>query len=191
VPRQPLIARTACLAALLALSLAAPAARAQYSISAAGTPSGPGTCNGINVLVPMTGGSLTLALPPPPNNVSFTSRVNGGPPLTAASTNASGVTPEPSFGFEVSPPTLPPYTMTQSFFPAIAGVPTGTGVVFTIDCSGAGVATLSWVNGALPPGTGGGGAAVSSQAVPTLSWPALLALTVMIGLVSYRRVRAP
>jgi hypothetical protein len=192
MPRQPLTrvaARIARAAALATLTFVAPAAFAQYSISAAGTPSGPGTCNGANVLVPMTGGSLTLTLPPPPNNVYVTSSVNGGPVLTVATTNATGVVPEPSFAFEVSPPTLPPYTLTQAFFPAMAGVPTGTGVIFTVICDGVGVASVSWVNGALPPGTGGGGTVSSSLAVPTLSWPALLALIAMIVAVSFRRAR--
>jgi hypothetical protein len=197
VPGQPLTPRRdafARAAALATFAIVAPAASAQYSISAAGTPSGPGTCGPGTATVPMNGGTLTLVLPPPPNNVYFSSSVNGGAAVTASTTNASSVVPEPSFGFEISPPTLPPYTAVQSFFPAVAGVPSGTGVIFTISCTAGGAASVSWVNGAAPPGAGGGSSgSASTAAVPALSWPGLaasIAAIAWIAAVSFRRRRS-
>lgn len=184
MPRQPLIralARIAAATAIAGLALGAPAAFAQYSITAAGTPSGPGTCNFGTASVPVNGGSLMLTLPPGTNNVQFTSSVNGGPLFTAFETNASGVIPEAAFGFEVSPPTLPPYTMTETLFPAVGGVATGTGVVFTVTCTALGGATVSWVNNVPAAGGGGGGPVAASVAVPTLSAPALVALAALLA----------
>lgn len=182
MPRQPLMASLARAAGAAAIVLCAPAAFAQFSISAAGTPSGPGTCNAVTASVPMTGGSLTLVLPPPPNNVMFTSRVNGGPAITAFPTFSNGTTLEPSFGFEVDPPTLPPYTLVESAFPASGGAATGTGVEFTVTCSAAGVATLSFVNNVPASGGGsGGGRAVTSVPVPAVSRPGLVALLVLLA----------
>lgn len=183
MPRQPLMASLVRLAGAAAIAVVASPVFAQYSISATGTPSGPGTCDVGNVLVPMTGGSLTLTLPPPPNNIVFTSRVNGGPVFTALSTNSSGTNPKPTFGFEVSPPTIPPYTLVQSFFPASGGAATGTGVVFTITCSATGVASLSFVDNvpASGGGNGGGGPASASLAIPALSPLGLVALMALLA----------
>lgn len=184
MPRQPLMASLGRLAGAAALAVVASPVFAQYSISAAGTPSGPGTCNGGNVMVPMTGGSLTLTLPTPPNNVIFTSSVNGGPVLTAFNTSSSGTNPEPTFGFEVSPPTIPPYTLVQTFFPASGGAATGTGVIFTVTCSATGVATLSFVNDVPASGGGnggGGGPASASLAIPALSPLGLVALMALLA----------
>lgn len=184
------------LAGAAAIALVASPALAQYSIAAAGAPSGPGTCDVGNAVVPVDGGSLALTLPPSANNVLFTSRVNGGPPFTALTTNSSGVTPRATFAFEVDPPTLPPYTLVQSFFPASGGVAAGTGVTFTVTCSAAGVASMSFVNN-VPAGGGGGGSgggpAAASVPVPALSHlglvalMVLLAVTIVFGKVSRRR----
>jgi hypothetical protein len=197
MPRQPLsmAARTAAGIAGALFALAAATASAQlYAISAAGTPSGPGTCDVSTAVVPVSGGSLTTVLPPPPNNVIFTSSVNGGPTITGFSTQPSAAMPRASFAFEVQPPSLPPYTLTQSYFPAMGGAATGTGVTFTITCTASGVASLSFINNVAAPGGGStGGGSVSAAPIPALSPPwlaalmALLAATALLGVSRRRR----
>jgi hypothetical protein len=176
------LARILAASAVAALALAAPAAFAQYSIVAAGTPSGPGTCNFGTATVPVTSGSLTLTLPAGPNNILFTASVNGGPPFTAGESFASGVTVQPrtSFDFEIDPPTLPPYTVVETLMPMSNGVPTGTGVTFTVVCSALGGATLTLVIG-VPGGGGGGGPVASSEPIPTMSPPGLVGLALLLG----------
>ncbi|MBS0321203.1 MAG: hypothetical protein JSR18_11725 [Proteobacteria bacterium] len=165
--------------AAAALALGTPQAHAAYSVQMGGTPSGPGTCDSLHATQPYAGGFFAATLPPGPNNLIVTHTVNGGTPfvqLVSDSTAIAGGQPELSI--ELFVPTAPPYVAVDSVFPALNGVPVGTGTVVTATCSAEGVASVTFTSG-VPAGLPGTG---SAFAVPTLAPAGLAVLLAVLAL---------
>ncbi len=172
--KRPLV--PAMLSVALALAAASNAAIAQYSVTASGTPMPPGTCTADEVVEPITDGQVHFVVPYTSDNVILRVSVNGGPDVVTLLTQPGGtsVAGGPTFAVFPSTPTAPPYTVVESYYPAVDGAPTGRGVVLTATCDAQGVGTIDYVNDApVVPST-------TSLAVPTLSPQSLIILALLV-----------
>ncbi len=91
------------------------------------------------------------------------------------------VVASPDLSIDLTAPATLPYTVVVTDFPAVGGVPTGSGVEVTATCNAEGVSTLTYENGVparqLPP---------APTSVPTLSVAALVALSLVVAVLFAR-----
>jgi hypothetical protein len=160
----------------LAMMVLPGAASAQYMVEFALTQTGPATCGGTSIEVPVSG-TVTYNLPLTADNLIGTFKLDG-----VVVTQGIQTVPGPFPNVQVIVgATLPlgigglrpqPYTYEQTQFPASNGVPVGTGLRITGICNADNTASVTFVNG-IP---------TAATAVPLLGPPLLAALGALLVL---------
>lgn len=171
------------LAAAAAASLLPGIAAAQFVIDFNLVPNGAAACTTTGVTGNSTG-TVTFALPDPPNNAYLGTSVNGGAPsvlLQSLPGPFPQVEPAALYSIPLATATALPYTVTATAFAARNGLPVGIGSSLTVVCdvNGVGVATVAR-----------GLSAPLAQPVPVLPLQGLAGLASLLALAGCWRLAA-